>query len=94
MLLFVLCNPNENQNLAQLRTEFRRFLVKHYHILEDTVNLVLEWTKYEDTPYSFVEFVQFILDIFEVRKTSEIKEASNKDVSTAEVYFSHCRTQA
>ena len=69
VFLFVLCNPYENANLASLRNEFRRLLIKHHKPLDNIIQLVLEWTKYEDNPATFVEYSQFCLDIFEAKSS-------------------------
>ena len=69
VFLFVLCNPYENANLASLRTDLRRLLIKHHKSLDNIIQLVLEWTKYEDNPATFKEYSQFCLDIFEAQSS-------------------------
>ena len=79
VFLFVLCNPYENPNLAGLRSEFRSLLLKHFSSMTETINLVLEWTKYTDKQTVFLEYAQFLLDIFEARKKFLAKTDIYKD---------------
>ena len=77
VFLFVLCNPHENQHLAPLRSELRGLLIKHYRILSTTVDSVLEWTKINSSS-AFMEYLQFLLDVFEIREKSLAKNSEAK----------------